>query len=92
MLNSAVGSDGLLEMKQAVDSNTRAELLWLIPLAGMFLLLVATAETLSYFNNTSAIAMIAGYGAKALRLLPLVASVGIICQLGVAVIRDARTA
>jgi hypothetical protein len=85
-------SSDVLPVIQENDRNTRAELLWLIPLAIMFVLLVAIAEILSYFNDTSAIAMIAGYGGKALRLLPLVASIGIICQFGIALVRDYRTA
>ena len=69
-----------------------AELFWLIPLFAMFVALVLTAEILSYLNGTSAIGMIYGYGAKALRLLPFVASVGVIGQFAVAIIRDYRTA
>ncbi|TSB04265.1 hypothetical protein FOM92_02180 [Sphingorhabdus contaminans] len=68
------------------------ELLWLVPLFAMFLILVVTAEILSYLNGTSAIGMIAGYGGKALRLLPFVASIGILCQFAIAIVRDYRTA
>jgi hypothetical protein len=68
------------------------ELLWIVPLFAMFLMLVVTAEVLSYLNGTSAIGMIAGYGGKALRLLPFVASIGILCQFLIAIARDYRTA
>lgn len=68
------------------------ELLWLVPLFAMFLILVVTAEVLSYLNGKSAIGMIARYGGKALRLLPFVASIGILCQFLIAIARDYRTA
>ena len=70
----------------------KAELLWLVPLSAMFVVLVATAEILSFLNGTSAIGMIYSYGAKALRLLPFVASIGILGQFIIAIIRDYRTA
>jgi hypothetical protein len=92
MMFKLAASRNALPVNEVVDHNTRGELLWLVPLAIMFALLVTIAELLSYFNGTSAIAMIAGYGGKALRLLPLVASIGVICQFGIAITRDYRTA
>jgi PAP2 superfamily len=77
---------------KATTEDAKAELLWLIPLFAMFVVLVTTAEILSFLNGTSAIGMIYGYGAKALRLLPFVASIGVICQLIIAVSRNYRTA
>lgn len=87
----------LVEEQLKIRTSTRfkgddAELLWLVPLFAMFLILVVTAEVLSYLNGTSAIGMIASYGGKALRLLPFVASVGILCQFIIAIARDYRTA
>lgn len=77
---------------QAVFGGYRAELLWLAPLFTMSVTLVLIAELLSYMNGTSAVGMIYDYGAKALRLLPLVGSLGILCLLAVAVVRNHRTA
>jgi hypothetical protein len=57
----------------------------------MFITLVLIAEILAFMNGTSAIGMISDYSAKALRLLPLVGSVGILCQFAIAAIRDHRT-
>ena len=87
----------LVEEQLKIRTSTRfkgddAELLWLVPLFAMFLILVVTAEVLSYLNGTSAIGMIASYGGKALRLLPFVASIGILCQFIIAIARDYRTA
>ena len=87
----------LVEEQLKIRTSTRfkgddAELLWLAPLFAMFLILVVTAEVLSYLNGTSAIGMIASYGGKALRLLPFVASIGILCQFIIAIARDYRTA
>jgi PAP2 superfamily len=87
----------LVEEQLKIRASTRfkgddAELLWLVPLFAMFLILVVTAEVLSYLNGTSAIGMIASYGGKALRLLPFVASIGILCQFIIAIARDYRTA
>lgn len=77
---------------QAVFAGNRAEFLWLAPLLIMFVSLVLVAELLSYLNGTSAVGMIYDYGAKALRLLPLVGSLGILSLFAVAFIRNRRTA
>jgi len=69
---------------------SKSEVLWIFPLFLIFCILTLTAEILSYFNGTSAISMIADYGWKALRLLPLVACVGIALQLALAVIRQPK--
>lgn len=70
--------------------DSRSELIWLVPLFLMFLLLTATAELLSALNGTSAIAMIADYGWKALRLLPTVAFMGFVVQLALAPIKHRK--
>jgi hypothetical protein len=61
-------------------TDNRSELLWLVPLFIMFAALTGTAELLSVLNGTSAIAMIADYGWKALRLLPTVVLFGVTIQ------------
>jgi PAP2 superfamily len=89
---TAVTDDGRLLKRMSQFKGAQSELLWLVPLFAMFIALVLIAEILSFMNGTSAIGMIYGYGAKALRLLPLVASVGVLCQFGVAIARNHRTA
>jgi PAP2 superfamily len=71
-------------------TGNRSELLWLVPLFVMFAALTGTAELLSVLNGTSAIAMIADYGWKALRLLPTVVLFGVTIQLVLSVLRNPR--
>ncbi|MBL0924208.1 MAG: phosphatase PAP2 family protein [Sphingomonadaceae bacterium] len=90
MMNAATG---MLKSRLASESSvegSRSELLWLIPLVIMFVALTATAEILSIINGTSAIAMIADYGWKALRLLPTVAFIGLVVQLALAPIKHPK--
>lgn len=71
-----------------VPSSSTAERLWLIPFFIMFISITATAEILSYFNGTSAIAMVADYGWKALRFMPMVLFVGLVVQIVMAIKRS----
>lgn len=90
MMNAAAGLIRSRFSAGSAVSASRSELLWLVPLSIMFAALTTIAEILSILNGTSAIAMIADYGWKALRLLPTVAFFGIVVQLAIAPIRHPK--
>jgi hypothetical protein len=90
MMNAAAGMFKSRLGLGSAAGGSRSELLWLIPLFIMFVALTATAEILSAINGTSAIAMIADYGWKALRLLPTVVFIGVVVQLALAPIKHPK--
>jgi PAP2 superfamily len=88
------GPTATIIFNRVVNRNTssRAELLWLTPLFVMFVGITLIAEILSYFNGTSAIAMVSSYGWKALRFMPMVLFIGITIQVILAVKSGIATA
>lgn len=80
-----IAKDAEIESASAALAHNSAERLWLIPFFIMFVGITVTAEILSYFNGTSAIAMVADYGWKALRFMPIVLFVGLVVQIVMAI-------